>query len=144
MRPLPEGSSFDLGGGFVWMVLLRSEVPEDAFTAGILGTERIGNGVVIRDDGLVLTIGYLITEATTLWLNTNKGTAVAGHPLAYDQASGFGLVQPLGRLWAPALLRGKTPSCPLGDGVVLAGHGGRKHALKAKVITRPEVSGYLE
>ncbi len=65
MQPNPEESRFDLEAALDSMVLLRSEVPEDAFTAGILGTERIGNGVVIRDDGLVLTIGYLITEATT-------------------------------------------------------------------------------
>src|SRR5712664_2083377 len=105
MRPKPEDWKFDLDAALDAVVMIRSEIPEDAFTAPILGTERIGNGVVIRDDGLVLTIGYLITEATTLWLNTNKGTAVAGHPLAYDQASGFGLVQPLGRLGAPALSR---------------------------------------
>src|SRR6266511_2071228 len=105
MQPKTEESRFDLEAALDSMVLLRAEVPEDAFTAGILGTERIGN-VVIRADGLVLTIGYLITEATTLWLNTNKGTAVAGHPLAYDQPTGFGLVQPLGRLGVPALLRG--------------------------------------
>jgi S1-C subfamily serine protease len=144
MQPNPEESRFDLEAALDSMVLLRSEVPEDAFTAGILGTERIGNGVVIRDDGLVLTIGYLITEATTIWLNTNKGAAVAGHPLAYDQASGFGLVQPLGRLGAPALSRGKAASCRVGDDVVLAGHGGRKHALKAKLIARREFAGYWE
>src|SRR5258708_9312985 len=126
------------------MVLLPSEVPEDAFTAGILGTERIGNGVVIREDGLVLTIGYLITEATTIWLNTNKGAAVAGHPLAYDQATGFGLVQPLGTLAAPVLARGTAASCRVGDDVVVAGHGGRKHALKAKLIARREFAGYWE
>src|SRR6266571_915093 len=126
------------------MVLLRAEVPEDAFTAGILGTERIGNGVVVRDDGLVLTIGYLITEATTIWLNTNKGTAVPGHPLAYDQPTGFGLVQPLGRLGAPALARGTAASCRVGDEVVVAGHGGRKHALKARIIAKREFAGYWE
>src|SRR6267154_2053960 len=115
MQPNPEESRFDLEAALDSMVLLRSEVPEDAFTAGILGTERIGNGVVIRDDGLVLTIGYLITEATTLWLNTNKGTAVAGHPLAYDQASGFGLVQPLGRLGADQR-RGTPPRDRLAHG----------------------------
>src|SRR5256885_6969210 len=97
MQPNAEELRFDLEAALDSMVLVRSEVPEDAFTAGILGTERVGNGVVIRDDGLVLTIGYLITEATTIWLNTNKGAAVAGHPLAYDQATGFGLVQPLDR-----------------------------------------------
>src|SRR5438552_7722932 len=144
MQPTAEELRFDLEAALDSMVLLRSEVPEDAFTAGILGTERIGNGVVIRDDGLVLTIGYLITEATTIWLNTNKGAAVAGHPLAYDQATGFGLVQPLGRLAAPALSRGTAASCNVGDDVVVAGHGGRKHALKAKLIARREFAGYWE
>jgi S1-C subfamily serine protease len=144
MQPSSEEARFDLEGTLDSMVLLRAEVPEDAFTAGILGTERIGNGVVIREDGLVLTIGYLITEATTIWLNTNGGKAVAGHPLAYDQPTGFGLVQPLGRLDAPVLARGAAASCRVGDEVVLAGHGGRKHALKAKLIAKREFAGYWE
>jgi len=144
MQPSTEDARFDLEGALDSMVLLRAEVPEDAFTAGILGTERIGNGVVIRDDGLVLTIGYLITEATTIWLNTNAGTAVAGHPLAYDQPTGFGLVQPLGKLGVPTLRRGTAASCRVGDEVVVAGHGGRKHALKARLIAKREFAGYWE
>src|SRR5712675_3250655 len=144
MRPRPEEWRFDLEHALDSVVSLRAEIPEDAFTAQILGTLRAGSGVVIRDDGLVLTIGYLITEASTIWLNTNKGAAVAGHPLAYDQATGFGLVQPLGKLGAPALSRGKAASCRVGDDVVLAGHGGRKHALKAKLIARREFAGYWE
>ena len=86
----------------------------------------------------------LITEATTIWLNTNKGTAVAGHPLAYDQPTGLGLIQPLGRLGAPALSRGSAASCRVGDEVVLAGHGGRRHALKARLIAKREFAGYWE
>jgi len=144
MQPNPEQARFDLDAALDSMVLLRAEVPEDAFTAGILGTERIGNGVVIRDDGLVLTIGYLITEATTIWLNTNKGAAVAGHALAYDQPTGFGLVQPLGKLGVKALARGTAASCRVGDDVVVAGHGGRKHALRAKLIAKREFAGYWE
>jgi len=144
MQPKPEEARFDLEAALDSVVLLRAEVPEDAFTAGILGTERIGNGVVIRDDGLVLTIGYLITEATTIWLNTNQGTAVPGHPLAYDQPTGFGLVQPLGRLGAPALARGTAGACRVGDDVVVAGHGGRRHALKARLIAKREFAGYWE
>src|SRR5260370_5352060 len=93
MQHNAEDLRFDLEAALDSMVLLRSEVPEDAFTAGILGTERIGNGVVIRDDGLVLTIGYLITEATTIWLNTNKGAAVRGHPHARYPSTGLGLWQ---------------------------------------------------
>jgi S1-C subfamily serine protease len=144
MQPDPEEMRFDLEAALGSMVLLRAEVPEDGFTAGILGTERIGNGVVIRDDGLVLTIGYLITEATTIWLNTGKGQAIAAHALAYDQPTGLGLVQPLGKLGAPALARGTAASCNIGDDVVVAGHGGRRHALKAKLIAKREFAGYWE
>ncbi len=144
LQPRPEEARFDLDAAFDSLVQLRAEVPEDAFTAGILGTERIGNGVVIRDDGLVLTIGYLITEASAIWLNTNRGTAMAGYALAYDQPTGFGLVQPLGRLGAPALPRGQAASCRVGDEVVVAAHGGRAHALKARVIDKREFAGYWE
>jgi S1-C subfamily serine protease len=144
MQPNAEQARFDLEAALESMVLLRADVPEDAFTAGILGTERIGNGVVIRDDGLVLTIGYLITEATTIWLNTHSGKAVAAHALAYDQPTGFGLVQPLGNLGAKALPRGSAASCSVGDEVVVAGHGGRQHALKAKLIAKREFAGYWE
>jgi S1-C subfamily serine protease len=125
-------------------VLLRAEIPEDAFTGGILGTERIGYGVVIREDGLVLTIGYLITEAENIWLTTNAGVVVAGHALAYDQATGFGLVQPLGNLRAPLLQRGSAAALTAGDEVFVLGHGGRSHALKAKVIAKREFAGYWE
>src|ERR1700719_4393345 len=77
------------------VVKLRADVPEDAFTAPILGSQRTGNGVVINSDGLILTIGYLVTEATDVWLTTADGRELAGHPLAYDQVTGFGLVLPL-------------------------------------------------
>lgn len=144
MQPSPEEAQFDLETALNAVVLLRSEIPEDAFTASILGTERAGNGVVIREDGLVLTIGYLITEAQTIWLTTNAGIAVAGHPLAYDFATGFGLVQPLGRLGVPTLARGSAASCAVGDDVLVIGHGGRPHALKAKVVGKREFAGYWE
>src|SRR2546427_12757036 len=66
MRPRAEEWRFDLERALDCVVGLRAEVPDDAFTAQILGTLRAGSGVVIREDGLVLTIGYLITEASTI------------------------------------------------------------------------------
>src|SRR3954467_9462802 len=122
MRAKPEDWRFDLDAALDSLVLLRSEIPEDAFTAPILGTERIGNGVVIRDDGLVLTVGYLITEASTIWLTTNRGTVVGGFPVAYDQTTGFGLVQPLGKLGVRPIERGSASSVRVGENVVMAGH----------------------
>ena len=79
-RPKAAECAFDLERALSSVLALRSEVPEDAFTASILGTERAGNGVLIREDGLVLTIGYLITEAANIWLTTIDGRAVAAHP----------------------------------------------------------------
>ncbi|HUQ75934.1 MAG TPA: S1C family serine protease [Burkholderiales bacterium] len=144
MRPRPEEWRFDLDAALDSVVGVRAEIPEDAFTAQILGTERAGSGVVIREDGLVLTIGYLITEASTIWLTTNKGTVAGGFPLAYDQTTGFGLVHPLGKLGVKPIERGTASSCRVGDNVVMAGHGGRAHSLKATVFSKREFAGYWE
>jgi len=135
---------FDLDRALDAVVMLRSEIPEDAFTAPILGTERTGSAVVIGEDGLMLTIGYLITEAQTIWLTTNGGAVVAGHPLAYDAVTGFGLVQPLGRLGAPTLARGTAAGAGVGDDAIVIAHGGRTHALKARIIAKREFAGYWE
>ena len=144
LQPSQDEVQFDLQRALDSVVMLHAEVPEDAFTAQILGTERVGNAVAIREDGLLLTIGYLITEAETIWLTSNSGQVVAGHPLAYDFATGFGLVQPLGSLRIPALSRGSTRTCVRGDDVFVLGQGGRAHALKAKVIDKREFAGYWE
>jgi S1-C subfamily serine protease len=144
LQPSSEELRFDLARALDAMVLVRAVVPEDAFTAGILGTERGGYGVVIRADGLILTIGYLLTEASTIWLTTNRGDVVSGWPLAYDQATGFGLIQPLGELDAPWLERGSAAGVAVGDPVTVLGHGGRAHALKTNIVAKREFAGYWE
>jgi S1-C subfamily serine protease len=144
LQPRSESVGFDLKSALRSVVLLRAEIPEDAFSAQVLGTERIGHGVVIRDDGLVLTIGYLITEASTIWLTTIDGRAVEAHPLAYDQVTGFGLVLPLAKLGVPALPMGSASGAKIGTGVVVIGHGGEAHSLNARVIARREFAGYWE
>lgn len=144
VQPDPQDVRFDLEAALNALVLVRAEIPEDAFTASILGTERVGNGVAIREDGIVLTIGYLIAEAHAIWLTTNAGDVVLGYPLAYDQVTGFGLIQPLGELKLPTLARGSAAACAVGDDVIVMGQGGRAHALKAKVIEKREFAGYWE
>ena len=124
------------------IVALRSSIPEDAFTAGTLGTQREGSGVVIRDGGLVLTIGYLITEAEEVWLTTGDGRVVPGHALAYDQETGFGLVQALGKLDLPALAFGDAAGAKIGDAVMLADGTGR--SVEADIVARQEFAGYWE
>src|SRR3954463_13590642 len=95
-QPRQGDYAFDLDRALASVVGLHSIIPSDAFSAETLGTERAGNGVLI-DDGLVLTIGYLITEAETIWLHLGDGRVMPGHPLGLDAESGFGLVQALGR-----------------------------------------------
>src|SRR6202158_6297332 len=74
-QPRAGDYSFDLDRVLSSVVGLHSIIPSDAFSADTLGTERAGNGVLI-DDGLVLTIGYLITEAETVWLHLGDGRVV--------------------------------------------------------------------
>ena len=144
LQPSPDEARFDLTSALDTVVLLHTEIPEDAYTAPILGTERAGNGVVIREDGLVLTIGYLITEAESIWLTTNRGTVVQGHALAYDQSTGLGLVLPLGSLGVRPLARGSASTAKSNDPVIVIGHGGRAHSLKARIIAKHEFAGYWE
>jgi len=144
LQPDPDDYRFDLARVLRSVVGLRANVPADAFTAGALGTERAGSGVVIRADGLVLTIGYLITEAESVWLISHDGRAVPGHALAYDQTTGLGLVQALGRLDLAALELGDSDALRVGETTILAAGGGREHAIEAKVVGRQEFAGYWE
>ena len=144
LQPDPDDYPFDLERALSAVVGIKSYVPADAFTAGTLGTERAGSGVVIRDSGLIATIGYLVTEAETIWVTSGDGRAVPGHALAYDQESGFGLVQTLGRLDLPALEIGDTDRLRVGDPVVFAASGGLRHAIETKVAGRQEFAGYWE
>src|ERR1700757_4957142 len=118
VQPKPQDYAYDLDRALEAVVGVRSVVPGDAFSAETLGTERAGNGVLIRRDGLVLTIGYLITEAETIWLSLSDGRPVPGHVLGYDQETGFGLVQALARIDMPALSLGQSGSVEIGDQVV--------------------------
>jgi len=142
-QPDPRDYPFDLERALSAVVGLRASIPEDAFTAETLGTERAGSGVLIGD-GLVLTIGYLITEAEDVWLTLADGSTVAGHPLAYDQETGFGLVQALGRVPFPELPLGSSAAASPGTRVVLAGAGGLGHALAAAIVGKQEFAGYWE
>ena len=123
LQPKAADYAYDLARALRSVVFLRSTVPADAFTASALGTERAGSAVMIRD-GLLLTIGYLITEAEQIWLTSHDGRTAAGHALAYDQETGFGLVQVLGKLDIPILELGASEQARAGMPAVMAAGGG--------------------
>lgn len=144
VQPRADDYAYDLDRALQAVVGLRATVPGNAFTAETLGTERAGHGVLIRNDGLILTIGYLITEADQVWIHLNDGRAVPGHALAQDQATGFGLVQALAHIDTPFLPLGSSGLLKLDDNVVIGGAGGRKRSVAANVIGKQEFAGYWE
>jgi S1-C subfamily serine protease len=142
-QPRREDYAYDLEKALSAVVGVHSIVPNDAFTADTLGVERAGNGVVI-DKGLVLTVGYLITEAETVWLHMHDGRVVPGHALAIDQETGFGLIQALGALDVPPLPIGSSAAAQVGDKVVLGGAGGRTRSVAGQIAAKQEFAGYWE
>ncbi len=144
MQPRPENYTFDLEKALGAVVGLKSMVPSDAFTAETLGTERLGHGVLIGEQGIVLTIGYLVTEAESVWMRLSNGNVLPGHVLGFDQETGFGLVQALGRVALPSLALGDSGLAGVGDAVVMAGTGGRQNSVAANIVARQEFAGYWE
>ena len=142
-QPRPSDYGYDLERALSAVVGLHTIIPPDAFTADTLGSERAGNGVLI-DNGLVLTIGYLITEAEQVWLHLGDGRVVEGHALGADQETGFGLVQALGKIDLPALTLGASEAAEIGERVVIGGAGGRTRSVAGRIAARQEFAGYWE
>ena len=138
-----DGLGFDLDYALRSIVTIQSSIPVDAYTAQTLGEQRTGSGVVIRESGLVLTIGYLITEAESVWIARHDGRVIPGHALAIDQESGFGLMQALDRLDCPAMGLGQSGAAKTGDPVIIAAGGGAR-AVRAAIVAKQEFAGYWE
>ena len=124
------------------IVALRAQIPEDAFTASGLGTVREGSGVVIDETGLVVTIGYLITEAEEVWLTTHDERVVPAHVVGYDQETGFGLVQALGPLGVAPVEIGSSADLKMGDVATILD--GRGHEVITEIVAKQEFAGYWE
>ena len=87
---------------------------------------------------------YLITEAETVWLHLSDGRVVQGHPLGFDQETGFGLVQALGKIDFPSLEIGSSKAVEVGERVVVGGAGGRTRSLAGRIAAKQEFAGYWE
>ncbi len=125
------------------LVHIEAKVPTDARTAGSLGTMRSCTGVVIDDDGLVLTIGYLILEASSVKITTGD-RRVAATVVAYDDATGFGLVRALSPLDIAPLELGSSAALGRRDRVLVASYSGARDAVRAIVVSRHSFAGSWE
>ena len=144
IQPRAEKFDFDLQAALDSVLALRSEIPEDAYTAQHLGTEREGQGVLIGEDGLVVTIGYLISEATTVTLASTAGKVSYADVVAYDFETGFGLVRARDPLGVKALPVGESSALGVGAQAVIGGHGGPRQSMVVQVVSKREFAGYWE
>lgn len=126
------------------IVSIKTQVPEDAMSASLLGTSRSGHGVRIRDNGLIATIGYIIHEAETVWIGSREGTVVPGFVVGYDFESGFGLVKPTLPLDGPTMPIGSAASLNVGDEVLIAGSGPAEDIVHSRVVAKQEFAGRWE
>jgi serine protease Do len=126
------------------VVGIHTTVPEDRRSAKTLGSEREGHGIVIDDDGLVLTIGYLIMEADTITVTDSEGHSLPASLIGTDAESGFGLVRTRRPFPVRPMTFGDSDQLSLRSEAYVAGVGGEKATLKVKVAGRREFAGYWE
>ncbi len=126
------------------IVQIKTVMNPDARTSANLGREREGSGVVIDNNGLVLTIGYLMVEADSAEIRTNDGHVIAAIVVGYDHETGFGLLQAIVPPKVRPVALGRSAGLKPDDPVVIASFGGAQSASSAVVIARKEFAGSWE
>ena len=141
----PAAAQPDLMSLISAVVAVEALVPDDARTVEALGDERLGTGIVIDGEGLVVTIGYLVLEATDVWIRTGGGQRVPADVLAYDHETGFGLLRaqaPLDRV-VPMVL-GDSNALAEGTPAVIAAFGRPPSLQPVRTVSRRDFAGYWE
>jgi S1-C subfamily serine protease len=144
LRPIARLFDFDLDRRLSSVLVLESRISQDAATAKSLGTHRLGNAIVIGAEGLMLTIGYLVTEADEVTVGAGDGRRIPAHVLGIDQATGFGLIHALEPLGLPPIAIGDSRKLRIETAVISAGGGGRAHASCGQTLARAPFAGYWE
>jgi S1-C subfamily serine protease len=126
------------------VVRIKTYINPDGRTVDNLGQERDGSGIVIDDEGLILTIGYLMVEAHAAEAITNDGRKIPATVVGYDHDTGFGLLKAVAPLKVRPILFGNSTDVKVGDPVLAASFGGRDGIAPARVVSRREFAGSWE
>lgn len=78
-------------------VRVQAEVAPNHPSTAVLGSERVGTGVVLRPDHLILTVQYVVLGARACSITFTDETVVPGRVVAHDFASGIALIEPATR-----------------------------------------------
>jgi S1-C subfamily serine protease len=125
-------------------VTVKAKAIPNARSIKTLGEERTGAGVVFAPDNLVLTIGYLILEADEVEITTARGRTLPATVVAYDHATGFGLLRPMGPLDVKPIKLGSSATVEQLDRLMTVGGGGEDSVTVATVVSRRPFAGYWE
>ncbi len=126
------------------VVGVRMKALANARSSRTLGDERAGSGVLIAPGNLVLTIGYLILEADSVEIVTSRGRTMPATVAAYDHATGFGLLRPVGPLDVKPIRLGASSGVEQLDRMMIAAGGGDESVSVATVVSRRQFAGYWE
>jgi len=128
------------------VVGVRAEIVADARTAGSLGRERSGSGIVIDGNGLVVTVGYIILEAERAFIAPmpGDGPEIPAKVLAYDHDTGIGVLRAQAPLAVRPMPLGESAQLARGAPVVIASYGGQQMARPSLVVDRRAYAGYWE
>ena len=126
------------------VVGVRMKALANARSSRTLGDERTGSGVLIAPGNLVLTIGYLILEADSVEIVTSRGRTMPATVAAYDHATGFGLLRPVGPLDVKPIRLGASSGVEQLDRMMIAAGGGDESVSVATVVSRRQFAGYWE
>jgi S1-C subfamily serine protease len=126
------------------VVQITAHVPRDARTASTLGTERQGTGVVIDDSGLILTIGYLILEASEIEVRGAAPEPVPARVVAYDHETGFGLLRAAQPLHLTPIPLGVSADVQPTQPLMMVSNVGDLDAAGVYVVDRRDFAGYWE
>ena len=141
MRPVAEERTSVLDA----VVGIRSEVPVEARTASSLGRVREGTGVLIDGSGLVLTIGYLILEASAVDIIAPNGSRIPATIVAYDHESGFGLVRGHSKIRGiKPIPLGNSAAIELGTPLLAVSRVGGLDGVQVSFTDRRDFAGYWE
>ena len=123
------------------VVRIRMRALRDATSMELLGPDREGTGVVIDSSGLILTIGYIVVEASRIEVSTGEGKRVPATLVAFDQPTGLALIRTSAPLGVRPVELGDSARLEPTDAVLVAS---AVAADVAYVASRRTFTGYWE
>lgn len=123
------------------VVRIRMRALRDATSMELLGPDREGTGVVIDSSGLILTIGYIVVEASRIDIFTADGRNVPATLIAFDQPTGLALLRASAPLTVKPVELGDSTRLEATEAVLVASAVG---ADVAYVASRRTFTGYWE